>query len=471
MRSLRRFGLAVGIATTFLVAQPAWAEDVSITSRPDFELPFPCGEKWQGATYSGHGHNNYPLDFNKGAGSDDYGEEVVASAAGEVSVRVESDGDHVTVVNHGGGWTSEYRHMATRTITSGHVNQGARVGTVGNESHGDSISPHLHFEQKLNGTAQAIYFHGQPAPYEYFTPTYNGPTFTSYNCGGGSPTMPGELPGVATISRAAGNLDVFAKRADDSFAYKHWDGSSWSGWISLGGRFLSNPSVVNWGSSRIDVFGVGPNGTLWQRTWTATNDWYPWVDTGGGRIQWTPAATSRGFGQIDVFAVNGDEQVMHRHFSTTGGWSSWVNLLGSASAPPAATALGPDRINVLVRDASGTLATRMWTDLNGWYSWVDRQIPIFGAPSVSHRTDAWMDVFVRDPQDKTLMHVFSGDGGQSYRAPADIGGTLLAPPASVSWASSRIDVFSRGVNGHLYQRIWSSNNPNGWYGYVDLGTV
>lgn len=320
-------------------------------------------------------------DLLQGAGSADYGEEVVASAAGEVSVRVESDGDHVTVVNHGGGWTSEYRHMATRAITSGHVNQGARVGTVGNESHGDHLSPHLHYEQKLNR-------------------------------GGGSPTMPVEMPGVATISRAVGDLDVFAKKADNSFEYKQWNGSSWSSWINLGGQFLSNPAVVNWGSSRLDVFGVGPNGTLWQQTWTATNDWYPWVDTGGGRIQWTPAATSRGFGQIDVFAVNDDEQVMHR-----------------------------------------------------------RQIPIFGAPSVSHRTDSWMDVFVRDPQDKTLMHVFSGDGGQTYRAPADTGGTLVAQPASVSWASSRIDVFSRGTNGHLYQRIWSSNNPNGWYGYVDLGAV
>jgi hypothetical protein len=466
MGSLRGFGVLVGIAATFMVGQPAAADEMTVTARPAFELPFPCGEQWQGATYSGHGSNNYALDLNKGSGSDDYGEEVVASAAGEVSVRTEGDGDHVVVVNHGAGWTSEYRHMATRTRTSGHVNAGDRVGTVGRESHGDSISPHLHYEQKLNGTAQHIYFHGQPITYSY---VYNGPTFTSFNCGGGAPTMPGELPGVTTISRTDGNLDVFAKDANGSFKHKHWNGSTWSAWINLGGEFLSNPSAVNWGSSRLDVFGIGMNGTLWQRTWTATNGWYPWVDTGGGRVQWTPAVTSRGFGSIDAFAVNDDEQVMHRNFNTTTGWSQWVNLGGTASAPPAATALGADRLNVLVRDASGTLATKMWTASSGWYNWVDRQIAIFGGPSVSHRTDAAMDVFVRHPQERTLMHVFSGDGGATYRAPVNLDGTLRAAPASVSWAANRIDVFVRGANGHLYQRIWTATN--GWYGYVDIGTV
>ncbi len=441
-----------------------------VTARPAFELPFPCGERWKGLTYPGHGHGDYPMDLNKGAGWDDYGEPVVAAAAGQVSVREEADKDHVVVVDHGGGWTSEYRHMATRPVTSGYVERGTRIGTVGNESAGNpEMSPHLHHEQRLNGVAQPIHFHGEPAPYVQYP---NSHPFTSYNCGGG-PSLPADMSGVAAVSRRAGTLDVFAKDGDGSFLHKHWDGDSWSGWADLGGRFLSNPSAVNWGDDRIDVFGVGLDGELWQRTWTVSNGgWYGWVDTGGGRIQWTPAAASRGFGGIDVFAVNTAEQVVHRSFTVATGWSAWQNLGGTASAPPAAVAMSADRLNLLVRDGDGTLATRMWTrDNDGWYAWIDRGERIYGAPAVSHRSTNVMDVFVRDDADKSLLHAASSNGGQTLSAFVDLGGVLTSPLAAVSWSAGRIDVFGRVTNGHLYQRIWTTNNDNGWYGWVDIGTV
>lgn len=458
---MRRFLTLVLAVVGVLAIAPAAA---SAATRPAFELPFPCGEKWQGATYTGHGaYNNYPLDFNQGSGDDDLGEVVVASASGTVSVRTEVDGDHVVVIDHGGGWTSEYRHMRDRTRTSGWVNRGEQVGTVGQESH-PSVSPHLHYEQRYEGVAQRAYFHGVAAPYSY---VYNGPTFTSYNCGGG---LPAERDGLAVISRGVNRLDVFAKDDDGAVLWKVWTGSTWLDWIDLGGDILWAPTAVTWGSDRIDVLGIGNDQRLWQRTWTPATDWQPWRSTGGTQVQWTPTAITRGPGQFDVFAVDTAEQVVQRHFDATTGWGDWVRLGATATAGPGAIALGPDRINVVIRDTDGTTRTRMWLRDVGWYSWAEWGERIYGMPTLSKRSNTVMDVWSRDDADATLVHGYSTDGGARYSVPfEDLGGVLTTPPVAVSWAGNRIDVFGRGTNGNLYHKWWSTGAP--WSGWQNLGTI
>jgi hypothetical protein len=83
-----------------------------------------------------------------------------------------------------------------------------------------------------------------------------------------------------------------------------------------------------------------------------------------------------------------------------------------------------------------------------------------------------MDVFVRDGSDRSLRHSASVNGGTDYGSFVPLGGQLTSPPAAVSMSGERIDVFARGANGHLYQRIWSAlNEPDGWYSFVSLGPV
>jgi hypothetical protein len=280
--------------------------------------------------------------------------------------------------------------------------------------------------------------------------------------------LPADRPGVAVVSRKLTWLDVFAKASDGSFLHRNFNGDSWSGWVRLGGQFKSNPAAYAT-ENRIDVLGVGLDGELWQNTWLAGVGWSGWKDTGGGQIQWTPAVTSRADGTLDVFAVNTSEVVVYRNFNGSS-WSAWSSIGATATAPPAATALGSDRLNVLIRDADGTLSTRMWTRSHGWYSWVDRGKKIFGGPGVSHRTDLLMDVFVRDPADKSLMHAPSTDGGVSLESFVDLGGVLTTPPSAVSMYDKRIDVITRGADGALYQRVWSYYN-SGWYAWTSLGPI
>lgn len=112
---------------------PALAVVAAAEARPLFQMPFPCGETRQGATYSGHNvHNDWPIDFNRGAGNDDEGDHVLASAAGTVRTWVESDGDTVVRVVHNADWSSEVHHLSHVDVSNGaYVQQGELIGRVG----------------------------------------------------------------------------------------------------------------------------------------------------------------------------------------------------------------------------------------------------------------------------------------------------------------------------------------------------
>ena len=59
---------------------------------------------------------------------------------------------HHVVVDHGGGWTTLYAHMAPGSVTvdaGATVVAGERIGTIGNS--GDARFDHLHFEVQYHG--------------------------------------------------------------------------------------------------------------------------------------------------------------------------------------------------------------------------------------------------------------------------------------------------------------------------------
>ncbi|MGW4500687.1 peptidoglycan DD-metalloendopeptidase family protein [Micromonospora sp. NPDC004336] len=158
--------LAVGVA---LPAAPAMAA-------PTFKVPFPCGQSWSGQTRTGHSPA-YAVDFNR---TDDLGDPVVASAPGTVDRVTDlggtSYGKYVRI-NHGGGYSTYYAHLNGFNVSVGQtVGYGKVIGWVG--STGGSTGPHLHYEQRLNGSDIQVRFNGALALY------WGAKTYTSDNgCG------------------------------------------------------------------------------------------------------------------------------------------------------------------------------------------------------------------------------------------------------------------------------------------------
>jgi len=449
VRVLAATGVAMATLGTSIAisAAPAQAE-----ARPLFRLPFPCGEQWQGKTYSGHAYLNQALDFNKRgtSGNADLGEEITASAGGTVRTWTESDGDQLLEIDHGGGWSTEYRHLHAWVVRSGTVAQGQVIARVGNRG---TEHAHLHYEQQLNDRAAHIYFDG--AAIDYYTGSGNGPVYTSHNCGVASGA------GLAVTSRAVNRLDVFARNSSGGVSHRPWNGTTWgTEWTSLGRpsdvTFIGDPTAHAQGTSRIDLLATGSDRHVYHKTWKTATGWSGWVDI-GGTVSGSPAVTSRYDGKLDLFVLDSEGAVQHRYYNGSS-WSAAASLGKNSTAGPAAMTNGPNRMTVFARDADGSLLTRMWVSSSGWQSWVDRGGQFIGRPAASTRTGIAVDVFLRDT-DGSLLHRYSSDG-VTYTGETELGGSLHSSPAAVSWDSSRIDVLARSSTDRLHQHRWVSGS--GW---------
>ncbi|MGW3557259.1 M23 family metallopeptidase [Streptomyces sp. NPDC000963] len=180
------FGLWAVSGTVPAAAAPTRAPT---GARPDFRLPFACGETWQLQTYAGHAPDDKKLDMYR-VGGPTLGASVVASAAGTVTEFFEPGG---LEINHGGGWFSVYLHMDRIDVRLGQqVPSGTPLGRLGLVG---TTSAHLHYEQlyDTNGdndgeTDEMVHPVIQGTEHR-LSPSGPFPRVTSTNaCGGGTPT-------------------------------------------------------------------------------------------------------------------------------------------------------------------------------------------------------------------------------------------------------------------------------------------
>jgi Peptidase family M23 len=168
-----------------------------------FQLPFPCGQVWAGQTRTDHNPTN-SVDFNR---ANDDGDSVVASAGGTVT-RVANEGNvsygRWVEISHGSGFTTRYAHLSVQAVSVGQaVRIGQRIGAVG--STGGSTGPHLHYEQRLNGSAVRARFDGIGALY------FGTRNYTSQNsCGGADVVGRVNTAGAPLTVRAGASTNTAA---------------------------------------------------------------------------------------------------------------------------------------------------------------------------------------------------------------------------------------------------------------------
>ncbi|HEY8545371.1 MAG TPA: M23 family metallopeptidase [Acidimicrobiales bacterium] len=148
-------GLAVAAGCTLAAATAGTA---GAQERPDFQLPFECGQEWRLDTW-GHAP---ALDMVREP--DQHGTEgalLLAPADGTVnrSFRHDNAGE-VIQIDHGGGWFTTYLHLQSRSVAVGdEVRQGDEIGRVGRSGPTANNHPHLHFELAVDedGDGQATW--------------------------------------------------------------------------------------------------------------------------------------------------------------------------------------------------------------------------------------------------------------------------------------------------------------------------
>jgi hypothetical protein len=179
-----RIRLRVLLATILMITWVLVGAIPAHAAIPNFQLPFPCGETWHASTYSDHGAaidwNDYP---------DDNGHIVVASAGGTASLYYEPLGGYQVIIDHGAGWQTVYAHLQQAGRVSGPVTTGQPIGKVGNTGglypNGEQVtfSPHLHWEQKLNGVRKSPLYANGAAINPGGVANSSAPAYVSANCG------------------------------------------------------------------------------------------------------------------------------------------------------------------------------------------------------------------------------------------------------------------------------------------------
>ncbi|TQL75979.1 peptidase M23-like protein [Stackebrandtia endophytica] len=146
--------------------EPAAApQDVSIMA-PSYKAPFDCNKTFNANNWSpGHNPSN-SIDWQN-ASETINGKNVRASAGGTATFydRGNTSYGKYVVINHGNGASTLYAHLSSMVRSPGQtmsVSQGTKIGAVG--STGNSSAPHLHYEQRVNGSVQSPVVEGISVP-------------------------------------------------------------------------------------------------------------------------------------------------------------------------------------------------------------------------------------------------------------------------------------------------------------------
>lgn len=235
-------GLSLTLATTVFLAPAAQAAG----PRPAFQLPFPCGQAWNGDNDNSSAHRAYEIDFNRGGSPGaDKGDTVTAAAAGKVITSAHQGSlngyGNLIVIDHGGGWRTYYAHLDVRSVGVGaQVSRGQKIGTVGNTSRpGNNISPHLHYEVRTTDTSYPANI--QPAYFNGARFGYPNQTLTSRNCG--STANPHD--GAEVCGAGYSVIDTASLGAAGSVQLLYNAGNSTNCVVTLKGQSIGTASAVS----------------------------------------------------------------------------------------------------------------------------------------------------------------------------------------------------------------------------------
>ncbi|MBB5874163.1 hypothetical protein F4553_007597 [Allocatelliglobosispora scoriae] len=354
--------LAVGCLAATGLAAPTTAHAAG--PRPNFQLPFPCGETWRLATYAGHDDYDIDMTFTGGASNN---RPILAAASGTVSFAGwGNSGGWYVIINHGGGWTSEYLHMISAPIVSNgqSVAVGQQLGNVG--STGNSTGPHLHHAQNRDGVKTEAYFNGVPSGITSDGSAATGPIYvngpvsaprnvTSANCGRTT-----SHDHVSDFS-GDGAADVLGVTAAGLLLYYPNNGQALSAPVQIGNGWGTFKHVVaaDWsGDGAADVIGVDASGLLWYYPHNGAGLSAPvQIGNGWGTFKHVMAADWSGDGKADVIGVDASGLLWYYPHNGAGlsapvqignGWGTFKHVM-------AADYSGDGKADVLGVDAAGDL--------------------------------------------------------------------------------------------------------------------
>ncbi|HEX8106215.1 MAG TPA: protein kinase [Kofleriaceae bacterium] len=412
------------------------SDDDPLSSRPDFRLPFGCGEAWQITGKLHHRHAGAEADFTLPGDQPSAGFAVFASAPGWVS-RLAPDNGEVDI-GHGDGWFTTYQHMTDITVSlHQYVGRGQVIGRIGNVNVRNALGgpgpAHLHYAQVYQpGVANAEFEHTSgddrfplELEHETFDPSTTGAqvrTSTNNCSGGGTPgrAVQYDVPSSpAVLSRSRATVEVVARSSTDHALFERWYDGGWNsaplphtiagqpavavfngelhvlarksdgalfdfrynpftGWKTtyLDGKVSGDPDVVVYGWNRnLHVAARGADGFLYQ-WWTGLGgEWSRAMRVGNVRVVGTPALVSH-YDAFYIVARAGDGSVWSWEADRRGLWTEWQLHGAAIDDPDAAVDPWSGLVNIVARGPDSRIYR--------WQSKDSDRVP-------SHAGEGWSD--------------------------------------------------------------------------------
>jgi ligand-binding sensor domain-containing protein/signal transduction histidine kinase len=209
---------------------------------------------------------------------------------------------------------------------------------------------------------------------------------------------------VFGVDRATGNLEQIQQLADN--------GTDWSSWHSLGGRFEASVAAEKNADGRIDIFAVDAATHHAKSIEQMSNDvWSSWVDL-GGTLESDLVAAKNKDGRIELFGLTArGVALLHcwqLHPNTSNDWSAWVSLGGTISPAFAVAQDMGGRLRLFaVNQMNGEV---QWIcqadagDSTNWTAWQDFGTNARPGLALGQSADQRTELFAVRPSDSMLMH-------------------------------------------------------------------
>jgi hypothetical protein len=282
--------------------------------------------------------------------------------------------------------------------------------------------------------------------------------YLEFNGSWGQPTSlaPSVDSGLTTAQDATGFYVFGRGTTNEQLWYQRNTGAGWSGWRSLFGNIVSDPSAVA-SPSGIFVFVRGGDDAVWFQRASAGS--FGGFTSLGGDATSDPVGVNDPSG-VYVFVTSRDSGVYYQRFSGTA-WSGWQALGGHATSDCWA-ASHPDGLFVFARGSANDLTVRRFAS-GTWSAWESLGGGVTSDPyAVSHSTGLY--VFVRGNDNAVWYQQWAAGAWSGW---ISLGGGASAGPVAAGDASSGLFVFARGSDA---ASLWFRRLVSGtWSDWQSLG--
>jgi hypothetical protein len=224
-------------------------------------------------------------------------------------------------------------------------------------------------------------------------------------------------------------------------------------------------AITDDGPNRLDLWTVGSDSAVYQKTWQAGQGWTDWISRGGTATS-APSVVHFPDGHYAIYVRGTDNGLWIKNFYPNNGWQGWIGAGGSyASTPQVSYTQNGNWVNVVSRTTDGRVSNRVWTSGGGWAAEDIVPDTVIGSPTVVD----WNNPGVGDRGDVFALRAGT-DVYQNTNINLRWGGWaplngLATSSVRGAYGGGKMTLVARGSDSRTaYVDTWttSSNRWSGW---------